>query len=454
MMVDASLCRPNECNHECVQACQRVHKGHAYIAFEDGKVSPRFINQPCTNCMSCARACLFGAISRDGRIVRERRKTRLSETEEVDNKRPYEVASYFKRFPEANMIFARTYVDPTFQHYQKGAYHSSEEVVKRQMAGYGRLELELSIATWKLYDSRYKVSDAYDVSQQASQIAKKRVIGDASLLTKQIKRVARFFGAALVGVAKLDRRWIYQTNIAGEPYEIPESVKYAIVMAVEMDYDKIAASPAFAASVATALGYSKMAFMEIELAEYIQRLGYRAIPCGNNVALSVPLAIDAGLGQYGRHGLLITKEYGPRVRIAKILTDMPLIPDKPDLGFCEAVVRFCEVCKKCADHCPSQSISHDTGRTWRGKTKSNNPGIKKWYINPETCYGFWVENGADCSNCIRSCPFNKPNNILHKMVLWMVQHMPWLDRLIVLMDDLAGFGRQVNPRTVWRKNEA
>ncbi len=169
------------------------------------------------------------------------------------------------------------------------------------------------------------------------------------------------------------------------------------------------------------------------------------------MALSVPLAIDAGLGQYGRHGLLITKQFGPRVRIAKILTDMPLIPDKPNFDFCRAVVRFCEACKKCAEHCPSQSISYDRGRTWQGETKSNNPGIRKWYINPETCYGFWVENGSDCSNCIRSCPYNKPNNILHKIVLWMVQHMPWLNRLIVKMDELAGFGRQVDPRTIWKK---
>ena len=37
----------------------------------------------------------------------------------------------------------------------------------------------------------------------------------------------------------------------------------------------------------------------------------------------------AGLGEYGRLGLLITPEFGPRVRIGKIFTDLPLSHDEP-----------------------------------------------------------------------------------------------------------------------------
>ncbi|MFW9944974.1 MAG: reductive dehalogenase, partial [Candidatus Sifarchaeia archaeon] len=201
----------------------------------------------------------------------------------------------------------------------------------------------------------------------------------------------------------------------------------------------------------TAVGYSKMAFVEIELTAFIRRLGFRAIPCGNDIALSVPLAIDAGLGQYGRHGLLITKEYGPRVRIAKVLTDMPLLPDRPDNGFCDAVIRFCETCEKCADHCPSKSILSGVTQAWEGETRSNNPGVKKWYVNPETCYGFWMENGSDCSNCIRSCPYNKRNGFLHRSVLWVVRHLPWMNRLVLLLDDILGYGEQKAPGRLWRK---
>ncbi|MHA2382572.1 MAG: reductive dehalogenase, partial [Candidatus Thorarchaeota archaeon] len=243
----------------------------------------------------------------------------------------------------------------------------------------------------------------------------------------------------------------FTVNRRGEPYDVPETMEYVIVMAVEMDYDAIATSPAFASSTAVGLGYSTMAFVEIELAAFIQRLGYSAITSGNDVSLSVPQAIDAGLGQYGRHGLLITKEFGPRVRIAKVLTDMPLQRDYPDEGFCKSVVRFCEICEKCATTCPSQSIPYGKEQTWEGTTISNNPGIKKWYVEVESCYGFWVENGSDCSNCVRSCPYNKKDGFFHRTILWFVQHTPWLNRLIVKMDDLAGYGKQKSGEKFWEK---
>lgn len=33
----------------------------------------------------------------------------------------------------------------------------------------------------------------------------------------------------------------------------------------------------------------------------------------NDTALAIPYALKAGLGEYGRHGLVITPEFGPRV---------------------------------------------------------------------------------------------------------------------------------------------
>lgn len=453
MHIIEDLCRPSECNLECIDACKSIQSDDACIKYEVGDSKPIIDESNCTDCLSCIRACPFNAIvmttDDDPKETEQDKEIKPSHIVET----VYEVVSSYERFPEADMVFARVYGDPSFEHYEKPIYHGSESMIKKKITGYDRLDFELSVATWKLYDNRRLTSTTYDVDRKELREKKKCVKGDAKAFSRKIKRVARFLGASLVGIAKLDRRWIYKTQINGEPYDIPDSIDRAIVLAVEMDYEKIGTSPAYPSAVATALGYSKMAFLEIELADFIERLGYHAIPCGNNVALSVPLAIDAGLGQYGRHGLLITKEYGPRVRIAKILTDIPLIPDKPNHEFCEAVIRFCEVCMKCAETCPSQSISYEKGRRWKGETKSNNPGTKKWYVNPVTCYGFWTENGDDCSNCIRSCPYNKPNDIMHKTVLWLVQHVPWLNPLVVKMDDLFGYGKQRDPRTVWQKHD-
>jgi epoxyqueuosine reductase len=57
------------------------------------------------------------------------------------------------------------------------------------------------------------------------------------------------------------------------------------------------------------------------------------------------MAVDAGLGELGRNGQLLTRNCGPRVRLSKVFTNLPLIPDKPiDIG----VQNFCEECALCA----------------------------------------------------------------------------------------------------------
>ena len=82
---------------------------------------------------------------------------------------------------------------------------------------------------------------------------------------------------------------------------IPETMKHVIVLAFEMDYDSIEASPTLIGEHATSDGYSKMAITAGSLAQFIRELGYHAIPCGNNTGISIPQAIEAGLGEIGRN---------------------------------------------------------------------------------------------------------------------------------------------------------
>ncbi|MCB2160460.1 reductive dehalogenase [bacterium] len=282
-----------------------------------------------------------------------------------------------------------------------------------------------------------------------------------------VKHAALFFGASVAGVAALNPDWLY-SNIyspteddpehtipvirntdrfekAEDAYYIPASMNRAIVMGIEEDYDGIANSPGRLASGAVGMGYSRMANTALFVAEFIRSLGYRALPAGNVVGLSIPMAIDAGLGELGRNGLLITPKFGPRVRLAKVITDMPLPTDSP-ITF--GVREFCEQCKLCADECPSGSISHGP-QTWEGESVSNNPGILKWYIKPEGCYDF---NGFSCSNCKRVCPFNKPNNSwLHKVTRGIVGAGSGLtDKLMVNMDQISGYGHQLEDADFWK----
>jgi epoxyqueuosine reductase QueG len=50
--------------------------------------------------------------------------------------------------------------------------------------------------------------------------------------------------------------------------------------------------------------------------------------CGNDTASSVPLGIQVGPGEASRMGILINPFIGPQIRLAKVFTDMALIPYK------------------------------------------------------------------------------------------------------------------------------
>jgi reductive dehalogenase len=273
-------------------------------------------------------------------------------------------------------------------------------------------------------------------------------IDDIQRMTNLIKKTGKWFGADLVGIGPLNRTWVYSHwgdhsvkfglgGKIGDPIELPEYFTNVIVMAIEMDHDQIRRSPAMESS--SDLAYSKMGFIAPSLARFIQELGYHALPSGNDTALSVPMAIDAGLGELGRNGILITDKYGPRVRLCKVFTDLPLVHDKPvDLG----VQAFCEICGKCATHCPGQALRHGE-RTAEHNNICNNVNILKWPVNAERCIGWWAKNRCGCSNCIRVCPFNKLDTPLHRFVKWLVENHPRLNSFNLRMDDLVGYGEQV-----------
>jgi len=276
-------------------------------------------------------------------------------------------------------------------------------------------------------------------------------VSDRAQMSRDIKTAAKFLGASLVGICRLDRRWVYShifdpVTFEHSPFDIPEEFEYAIVIAVEMDYEVIKLSPALIAEVTPADAYSRMAFVAGRLAHFIRGLGYKAIPSGNDSALNIPLAIDAGLGELGRNGILITEKFGPRVRLCKVFTDLPLIPDKPiEFG----VMEFCNSCKRCAETCPGRAISFGEP-TNEGSTVYNNSGAYKWYIDSEKCFQFWGQNdGGGCNNCIRVCPFNKPMGWLHDASRFVARNASWLDPLLVRMDELFGYGKRVKAEQFW-----
>jgi len=289
------------------------------------------------------------------------------------------------------------------------------------------------------------------------------------ILAHQVKIAARLGGADLVGIAKLNHHWVYaetQRNTyspekpetkpivfraVDKPMEteteliIPETVTHAIVMAVEMPRAMNQSSPGPTGACADAIGYSRMGYASLALAEFIRAQGYTAIPCKNDTALSVPLAIEAGLGEAGRLGALITPEFGPCVRLCKVLTDMPLTLDQP-IKF--GVEEFCNYCKKCARECPSKCITEGE-QTWGPVNECNNSGVKKWYNDYKKCLSYWGENGMSCTNCVAVCPFTKGAMWAHGFTEWCIKHVKASHPVWLHLDDAFGYGRRRDDKQVW-----
>ncbi len=119
--------------------------------------------------------------------------------------------------------------------------------------GYSRVDLALAYASWIVHDAfeggfswkKIKLSRTPAVSIGIDWTKTKHEVNDPHKMSTYIKRAARLFGASLVGVCKLNRDWLYAD------VDIPNKFENAVVMAVDMDADGIATSPAAPAAAAT-----------------------------------------------------------------------------------------------------------------------------------------------------------------------------------------------------------
>ncbi len=226
-----------------------------------------------------------------------------------------------------------------------------------------------------------------------------------------IKQIAHSFGASLVGIAAVKDEWVYQGYLRGvgkTEFNVPEHWKFAIVIAVPHEWDSMYANPTYGTSYDA---YSKLRFIAGKLEVFIKELGYSSrshVPPTSYEIAMPPIAIDAGLGEQGRNGILITPELGANTRLAAVTCDMPLTPDKPiDIG----IKDFCIKCKICADECPSGAISFDN------EPNSNIRGFKRWSINQDSCFTVWnsvaTSHSRGCRVCLAVCPYSRKNNWIH-----------------------------------------
>jgi reductive dehalogenase len=266
-------------------------------------------------------------------------------------------------------------------------------------------------------------------------VADKKEVVDVKKISKYIKNWGLHLGAHTVGITEIQDYHLYSHKGRGDLYgkEINNTHPFAIALTIEMDNDLVKTAPKGPVVMESTQQYLNSGTIALQIAYFIRNLGYsaRAHIDGNYEVICPLVARDAGLGEIGRMGLLMTPKLGPRVRIAVITTEMPLLTDKkPDYS---SAIDFCKICKKCADICPSRSISFND--------REEIEGVLRWKINSESCFTYWCSAGTDCGRCMAVCPYSHPNNLLHNFIRWGISNSYIFRRFALKMDDLF-YGRR------------
>jgi reductive dehalogenase len=341
----------------------------------------------------------------------------------------------------------------------------------REEPGYTQLDRALGIAAWSPNDllapmQQYGQPNTGVFTWDQSDVAETRYEfaspDDAAL---SIKSAAKLFRATRCGIARRDRRWDYDPlyDIENErtltwEADFPFEPRTVIVLLSEMDYDNTRASPAWTAIGTVGDGYVMADKIAGQMANFIRLLGYRAVASQNDLGMSVPYAIAAGLGEGARNGTLIAPKIGPRHRIAKVYTDLTSVTYDQPRTF--GVASFCKECKRCAEACPSEAITFAKEPSWGPEYEGGDdpeyayqgrPGILKYHNDAKKCLRFWIENDGGCSNCITSCPYNKPDFWHHRFVDSMNVISPGPAHAMMReMDKVFGYGTTFDQQDVHR----
>jgi len=348
-----------------------------------------------------------------------------------------------QKHDERDVMFSRNELKPGTSIFEK--YYAQNPEKKKLDDKFREKPGLLSPGSLLYHPYTFAVADANFETIEAlkplvdGEIAERKQNVDPEKISRLVKSWLKKLGAHSAGITQLKDYHLYSHKGRGALYGkvIQNKHPYAIALTVEMDHDMIQAAPKGSAVMESGQQYLNSGTMAVQLASFIRKLGYsaRAHIDGNYELICPLVARDAGLGEIGRMGLLMTPKLGPRVRIAVVTTDMPVITDKKrDFS---SVIDFCTICKKCADVCPSQAILFDN--------RKNTEGVLRWKINSESCFTYWSAIGTDCGRCIAVCPYAHPNNLMHNAIRWGIGNSFLFRRFALWMDDLF-YGRRPKPK--------
>lgn len=296
--------------------------------------------------------------------------------------------------------------------------------------------------------------------------------GTPEQAARMVRTALRHLGAATIGFVELDdntRKLVYSVDPDGHVIEftddpvasetethryIPKAAKWVIVYTVQMSEDAMKRSPTMTASQTTTGAYSRGTQINAGLQDFLRALGYQCLGESslNALAIAPAFGVLAGLGEMSRLNRMITPEFGPMVRVFKLITDLPLATDKPINA---GIMEFCKSCKKCAEACPSGALSFEPEPYWEVKGGWNNAGHKAWFEDAVKCRTYWVQEAAtNCGICFGVCPFSKKDKAwVHSWVKGGAASAPFLNSFFRSMDDAFGYGTQKSGEDWWNTDQ-
>lgn len=315
------------------------------------------------------------------------------------------------RLDERDIMFARMNYEPGTKayedYYQRNpdkleideALRAKPALLSEGTAMYDEIKVNIPLANFDLIEGLKEFCEG--------QPSPTKVAVKAQEATDIIKKLAAHYGACLCGITKMEPDHYYShrgRSAYGEA--VTESMPYGIVIGVEMDKGLLDRAPRLEAIIESSNIYAKAGLIGVQLTSLIRRLGYRARHHmdGNYLVVAPRVAVSAGLGVFGRHGLVLNETYGSRFRLGVITTDLPLIED---VAQASNLTHLCDQCTQCLRTCPGKAIPYE---------KKEVEGVLMYQIDHEKCYDRWRSLGTDCGICLSNCPVSQglPPGLLEK----------------------------------------
>ncbi|MDW5267686.1 MULTISPECIES: 4Fe-4S dicluster domain-containing protein [Acidobacteriaceae] len=219
-----------------------------------------------------------------------------------------------------------------------------------------------------------------------------------------------------VGIAAMKPLYVFEGYTIEEPW--------VIVLVLAHNYEQLIQVPSDETNGigVTEIGvqYARGTRASYALANWIRSQGYKAKAYPGPSAdalLLIPPAVDSGLGELGKHGSLISPQFGSGIRLAGVTTNMPLEATSP-VRF--GADQFCATCQICTNACPPGAISEQ---------KQMVRGLERWYVNFDKCIPYFAE-AASCGICFAECPWTRPT-VRPKLLSTMAKRLEETDGVAV-----------------------